>query len=484
MAVDYDLVVIGSTQEGIYAAKTAASLQARVALVSQHDTEYFDRSLIVNNSIGEIAQSNFYRQNSFFDLKLKTTISLAQARDWGIEVESTIKAQNSLAHLAAMGVDIIFGKGEFCRLPKLGFNVGNRKLRSRNFLLATGAKFVADLEDNLETNNYLTIDDIWLVKDLNNLPDNLVIIGSCPQSIELAQTLTRFNKNITLVISSARLLPQEDLEISRLIQAYLESAKITIITNAVITQIREIAGKKWLQAGDRAIETDEIIFANRRQPNIAGLNLAGVDVKYDAHRVIVNRKLQTTNPKIYACGDLIGGYSLPNIALHEVNLVLKNTLFIAQFQIDYCYLPWGIFTYPNFARVGINETQAKQKYGTKIYTVRQYFKTVAQSQITGETTGICKLILTPEGFILGCTIIGDRSTELIATIAWAIKHKIKLTNNLMKGFTETEFPYIYPSFSEIWQQAAIDFHRQKLERNPKLQNWLETWFNLRRDWQQ
>ncbi len=157
-------------------------------------------------------------------------------------------------------------------------------------------------------------------------------------------------------------------------------------------------------------------------------------------------------------------------------------MFISRFKIDYRYLPWGILTQPNLARVGITETQAKQEYGEEIYIVKQYFKNIARSQITGETNGLCKLILTQNGTFLGCTIIGDRASELISPIAWAMKHKIRLTNNLMKGITETEFPYIYPSFPEIWQQAATDFHRQKLQRNPKLLNWLETWFNLRRDW--
>ena len=487
MAVDYDLVVIGSSQEGIYAARTAASLQARVALVTQNDTEYLDREIIINNCIATIACWNFLRQNNPFYTESETIfnpISLTEARDWAIEVESTIKTQNSLTNLAASGVDVILGKGEFCRLPKLAFNVGKRKLRSRNFLLATGTKFIVESMDYIETTNCLTPNDIWQFKDSNNLPNNLVIIGGCSQSLELAQTLTRFDKNITLIVSQARLLPQEDIEISRFIQAYLEAEGIAIITDAVISQIREIEGKKWLQANDLAIETDEIIFANRRCPNVTGLNLAGIDIKYNANRLIVNHKLQTTNPKIYACGDLIGGYSLPNIALHEANIVLKNTLFLSRFKIDYRYLPWGILTQPNLARVGITETQAKGEYGEEIYIVKQYFKNIARAQITGETTGLCKLILTPEGIILGCTIIGDRASELINIIALAMKHKIKLTNNLMQGMTEVEFPYIYPSFAEIWQQAARDFHRQKLQRNPKLSNWLETWFNLRRDWSQ
>ncbi len=486
MAVDYDLVVIGSTQEGIYAAKTAATLQARVALVTQNDTEYSDRGIIINHSVGEIARWNFIRANHPFDIKsdIFNPITLTTAQDWAIEVESTIKTHNSLSHVAALGVDVILGKGEFCRLPKLAFNIGKRKLRSRYFLLATGAKFTVESTNNFETNVFFTLDDIWRLKNLNDLPDRLVIIGSYPQSLELAQTLSRFGKNITLIVESKCLLPLEDLETSQLIQAYLEAEGITILTNCTISQIKEINNQKWLQVGDHAIETDEIILANYRQPNITDLNLAGINVKYNAKQIIVNSKLQTTNPQIYACGDLIGGYSLPNIALHEANIVLKNTLFLSKFKINYFYIPWGILTQPNLARVGLTETKARQQYNGEIYIVKQYFKNIARSQITGKITGLCKLILNSDGTILGCTIIGDRATELINTIAVMIKHKIKLTDNLMQGMTETEFPYIYPSFAEILQKTAIDFHCQKLQRNSRWQNWLETWFNLRRDWKQ
>jgi pyruvate/2-oxoglutarate dehydrogenase complex dihydrolipoamide dehydrogenase (E3) component len=483
MAVDYDLVVIGNTQEGIYAARTAAALQARVALVTQSDTEQSDRD-IINSGISEIARWNFIRANHPFDFKsdLFEPITLTAARDWAMEVESGIEAQNSLSQLAAIGVDVILGKGEFVRLPKLAFNTPKRQLRSRYFLLATGAKFTLEFPDRFEINNFLTPDDLWQLNNLENLPERLVIIGNFPQSLELAQTLTRFGKNLTLVIEQQRLLPLEDLEISQLIQAHLEAEGIKILTNSAVSQIKEIDNKKWLQIGDRAIETDEIIFANYRQPEIANLNLAGVNVKYNNQRVVVNSKLQTTNSQIYACGDLIGGYSLPNIALSEANIVLKNTLFIPKFSINYHYLPWGILTQPNLARVGLTETQAKEQYDEEIYIVKQYFKNIARSQIMGETTGLCKSILTPDGIILGCTIVGDRATELISTIAVMMKHKIELTDNLMQGMTTTELPYIYPSCAEILHKIAADFHRQKLQKSDRWQNWLETWFNLRRDW--
>ena len=484
MAVDYDLVVIGSSWEGIYAAATAVSLQARVALVTQNEAGYLNWDMAMAHSVNEIGYWNDRGQKNPFATESETLfspISLTDARDWGKEVNSTLIAENSLANLAALGVDVIVGKGEFCRLPKLALNVGKRKLRSRNFLLATGANFIVEPIDDISEVNCLTFSDLWRLPDLSTLPDNLILVGGSPQSLELAQSLTRFGKKIVLVIKEQRILPQEERETSTLIQAQLEAERIEIITNATVTQVKVIDNKKWLQAGDRAIEAEEIIFTDYRQPNIEGLNLAGVDVKYNSQRVLVNRKLQTTNPKIYACGDLIGGYSLANISQYEVSIILKNTLFIPWFKTDYRYIPCGFFTAPNLARVGLTEAGAKINYGEDIYVVKQYFKSVAQAQIIGETTGFCKLIISQDGDILGCTLIGDRAQELISIIALFMKHKQKLTNNPMQGLTSIDFPALYPSFAEILQQAAANFYQQKLQRNPQLINRIETWFNFLKD---
>jgi pyruvate/2-oxoglutarate dehydrogenase complex dihydrolipoamide dehydrogenase (E3) component len=483
MAIDYDLVVIGSTAEGLYAAATAAHLQARVALVTQNDTGYLDNHRIINHSVTEIGRWNYQSaQNPFATQSevLSTPISFSEAINWGKGVNSNLIAENSLTTLAALGVDVIVGKGEFVRLPKLALNVGKRKLRSRSFLLAIGSNFIVEPIDGSSDINCLTVSDLWNL-DLSALPDNLTIVGNDPISLELAQNLARFGKKITLVVKQ-RILFQEDLDIAMLIQAQLEVEGIEIITAPQISQVKEIDHKKWLQAGDRAIETDEIIFTNYRQPNIEGLNLAGVNVKYDFNHVQVNHQLQTTNRNIYACGDLIGGYSLPNIAQYEVNLILKNTLFIPWYKADYSYIPWAVLTQPNLARVGLTEAQAKQQYGKDIYIVKQHFKSVTQAQILGATTGLCKLLVSKNGRILGCSLVCDRAAELIGTVALLMKQKIKLDSNPMKGLTSIDFPYINPSFAEIWQQVAVNFYRQKLQRNPKLLNRLETWFNLRRDW--
>ncbi|PSB08288.1 mercuric reductase [Pleurocapsa sp. CCALA 161] len=482
MAVDYDLVVIGSSWVGIYAAQKAVQLQARVALVTSCDDLFLPNDALVNNILSEVGCWNDRLANNPVT-KVSARVSLTAAKDCLNRVTSTIQTKNSLANLAALGVDVITGKGEFCRLPHLAFQTAQRKLRSRAFLLATGANYASEFVDQYGVNNYLTLRDLWQT-DLASLGQEIIIVGSDPAALELAQTLARFEKTITLVTAQSRILPLEDPEFALLLQAQLEAEGIKLYLNSPMSQIKTIDGQKWVQAGDRALSAEQIIIADARQPNIAGLNLAGVGVKYDRQRVYVNRKLQTTNPNIYACGDIIGGYSLPNFARYEANVILKNTLFFPWYRANYHALPWVISTQPNFARVGLTTQQAQQQYGDDLYLVTEYFADLERSPIGDYPTGMCKLLVRENGEIVGCSLISDRAEELITAIALMMQHQIKLESNPMRGLTSLSLPTTYLSQSEIWQRVWNNYYQQKLQRNPRLLNRLRSWCSLRKEWHQ
>jgi len=483
MAVDYDLVIIGSSAAGIYTASQAVHLQARVALVTQSNEPYLLTDQLISHELGKIGRLNNQLFESSFGLSKKLkSISLSSANNWLEDAKSEITARVSLSDLAALGVDVILGHGRFESQPQLEFQVNKRKLRSCNFLLATGTNICPRFSEQNNLEAYITLQDLNKI-DLSTLPNQIIIVGSNPTALELAQTLVRFERQITLVIESSRVLPQEDLDIAILIQAQLEAEGIKIFTNSPVSQIRQIKQQKWLQAGDRALSAGEIIITDQHQPNISGLNLAQANVKFNQLQVIVNQKLQTTNPHIYACGDLIGGYCLPNIAQYEASLVLKNTLLFPWFKADYLAQPWAVLTEPNLARVGLNEKQAKQKYSNSVYVINQYFKNHSSIQ-KSVNQEFCKLLVRENGEILGCSLVSEHSAELISLVALMIKHKIKLESNPLKGLSTLNIPTIYPSSIEILNQASNNFYQQKLSRNPKLLRRLRTWFSLRKNWHQ
>ncbi|MDY6781784.1 MAG: NAD(P)/FAD-dependent oxidoreductase [Cyanobacteriota bacterium] len=460
MPVEYDLVVIGDSFEGIYAATMAAYLDARVALViSEQPRTTGSAETIYLRTLSHIASRFQQREEEavlwdFPQPKMGKEI-WTKAAILAEEVIATLNAENSLETLAVLGVDILIGKGEFCRLPQQAFVVGHRRLRSRAYLLATGSvPFIPPLE-GLSKLGYLVPTDLWQTQNGDRAFQRIAILGDNPIAVELAQSLGYLGKEVFLLLQGDRILPAEDIEAAFLLQCQLEAEGIGIFSQASATQVRKIDAQKWIQGGNKAIEADEILVALGEVPDVEGLNLEGVGVKLRSRRIVTNSKLQTTNPQIYACGSLLGGYGLTHIARYEAEIAVKNALFLPRQTVDYRCIPLAIFTSPNLARVGMNEARARQQYGEAAVVVQSYYKSLPKALISGETTGFCKLVLHADGEILGAHFVGAQAAESIATVALAMQHRLDI-KAMLHHFS------VSPTFSEILQQVAIAQQRHRL----------------------
>ncbi|MFM2061122.1 MAG: hypothetical protein RLZZ507_792 [Cyanobacteriota bacterium] len=504
MKIDYDIVIIGSSIAGYEAALTATQLQAKVALVQPQVNYEFNYHYALSelanisqqcfdiNNLGIIAQnktiqnieSDIYLNQHINDTKIPEkpgcVYSYKRASLYAQGIAANLNQIKSLANLATQGVDVIIGRGKFQSFQQLGFAVNDRLLRARTYLLACGSRpRIPDIE-GLNTTGYLTLANIWQTlektKEKSNPPKNWVILGGLPQSIEIAQTLARLGFSVNLILNHPNVLSYLDPEISQLLIAQLEADGVKVFTQTIVTQVRQIEDKKWVQAGDKAIETDEILVAIGQQPNIEDLNLANVGVKWYPRRLVVNEKLQTTNRSIYACGDILGGYDIPNIANYEAKIAVKNALLFPRIAVNYSYIPWMISSQPMVTQVGLTEPQAKRRYGKKeVLVFKNYFKSITAAQIKNKITGICKLIVLENGKILGCSILGAEAGELINLVAFAMSENLKVENleNLAS---------VYPSFSEILAQTAGEWSKQRLNKNHILQEFLQSFFHFRRDW--
>ncbi|MDJ0579274.1 FAD-dependent oxidoreductase [Crocosphaera sp.] len=473
MSLDYDIVIIGNTLEAFFAASEAIKFNPRVALVlGDFNNEYWQEidSLIVNY-LTYIERHWHNLNNWYLNINLDSWLDFNQLKKWKNEVKEDIKQANNLEKLANLGVDIIEESGEFCRLPKLGFVLKNRTLRSRRYLLAMGSiSNISDIQ-GLKEVGYITPETL----DIDKLPDKLVILSQNALGIELAQQLNRLGKTITLIIEKSSILPQEDPDITQLIQAILEAEGINLLINCPVTQIRKIEGKKWIQAGNEAIEGDEIIIDNQTQFKIKELNLEGVKVKIEGNKIKTNNRLQTTNPNIYACGQAIGSYNLSNLACYEAGIAVKNAIFYPIFKTNYEHYLMRMLTNPMFSRVGLTETQAKQFYKEDLIIIKQNYKSLVKAKILDETTGFCKVITRRNGIILGCHIIGYQSDETINLIALAIQNKLKIQKIAQL------FP-LYGTTSEMLSQISQKWQEQKQQKNTLINNCLETLLFWRRKW--
>jgi pyruvate/2-oxoglutarate dehydrogenase complex dihydrolipoamide dehydrogenase (E3) component len=488
MPPDYNLVIIGGTAAARYAALTASRLKARVALIEPEEcSEDFLRHQTLLQVGWAAQQMRQVKQWGLPEGNLDPSgIQWAKATEWAQWVtEGQNEGTRSLSMLAASGVDVILGEGEFIRRPRLSFEVRGRSLRSRTYLVATGSRPAIPDIDGLAAAKPLTPNTFWSTPP--SLPAHIVIIGGELNALELAQTLVRLGYQVTLIIPGSRLLPHEDIEAARLLQACLESEGVQIFTQTPVIQVKWLDDKKWVQAGDRALEADEIVTTMQR-PQIDQLNLEAAGVKFTAKGIQVNSRLQTTNPQIYACGEALGGYSLPHLAQYEAAIALKNALFFPFAKTDYRTAPWTVFTEPQLARVGLTEAQVVQQFGKgqfgkdpfgkdqfdkNVVVLRQHFKTLAKAQICGETTGLCKLIVHRQGKILGAHLVGANASEAVGAIALAIRQNLKIT-------ALANLPMISPSWSEIVQQTAMEWEKRWGDRHPFQQNLMESWFNSRR----
>jgi len=230
---------------------------------------------------------------------------------WTAAAIESLEQGRSPAILGALGVDVITGGGEFCRLPKLGFVVQGRTLRSRHYLIATGARTVIPDIPGLAAAQMLTSENLWQTPERLQGIESLLILGGDPLAIALAQLFNRLGIQVMLVIEDSQLLPQEDPEVAALVLAILEAEGVGVLTQTAITQVRQLEGKNWVQAGTQALEADVILIATGQQPMVQGLNLEGIGVRCNAHGVWVNEKLQTTQSRIYACGSVLRGEAHP-----------------------------------------------------------------------------------------------------------------------------------------------------------------------------
>lgn len=479
MTVDYDLIILGGAAVGRYAAARAVEWGARVALIEPPAPMSLASALLyqtlveLNFSVRRQAWLHQWREAESSANQTDSLVSWATLQQWVKKQAEAIEISNvplnSLSWLAAQGVEVISEAGAFHPRPQLGFSITGRSLRARRYLLAPASCPTVPQIAGLSTIPWSTFDSL-AAQNWQTLPEHLLILGNDPRGIALAQALSRLGTQITLITTAACLLPAEDGEAALLIQAQLEAEGIMVLTQTEVTQIKQIDDRIWIQAGNQAIETTGIFLATPPQLHLASLNLEAAGVKWLPRRIVVNRKLQTTHPRIYACGEGLGGYTNPALDRHEADIALRNALFLPMHSVDYRAVPTAVSTDPQLVRIGLTEAQARTTYGNRVQAVKQLLNGLPKSQIH-QDTGFCKLVTLESGEILGAHCLGPEASEWIGAIALAMQHSVKLP-------ALARSPHLSPTLAEVIQHAAQNW--QAHTRPEWQRELLETWFNFTR----
>ncbi len=459
MKCKYDVIIIGATLEGIRSAKFASKLGARVALIVDVD---FDspcaQRYIFNQLQNQLLSSAYFHHRREI-----------------VEETKTLIIQQYLPELQTLEVDLIFSSFDFVNHQKsLSIKTNQDILVANRYLLATSS-FLSSYSTikGIDQVGYLRGYDIFQQYDLNDFYDDIVIIGEDAIAFNLATILSQANKKVTLLTESNFLLPQEEKEISFLIQSQLEVRGVKIYNNCDISQVKSIDNRKWIQAGDKAIDTEEIILTNsylKTKINPDNLSLKQTGINLYQGKIVVNNRLQTYHPKIYSCGNLLGGYNLPTLSALEGEIALKNALFFPLEKIDYSFIPYTLQTNPSITRIGYTESQAKNIYGDLISTIKVNTDFISFATLENQV-GLLKIILNNDKKIIGCHLWGNYGQNLIPIFSLLIKnHKTIYELFQIKVLDDTS-QKIIEQIKEEWQ---------KINQNQFRIDFLQTWFIWKR----
>jgi pyruvate/2-oxoglutarate dehydrogenase complex dihydrolipoamide dehydrogenase (E3) component len=382
-----------------------------------------------------------------------------------------LETQHHPALLAAMGIDTIVGMGKFRLQPHLGFDIDGRFIRAKAYLIATGSIPAHPQIPGLEEIDYLTIDRLTEVAE-NPIPQHWAIIGTETIGVELAQTLARLGCQVTLLIETEQILPHEDRKFANYMQAQLEADGVRIYLVTTVMAVMQNGISKLVILDSESIAVDEIFIALPERPLIEPFNLAEVGVAYDRKGISIDSKLRTSNPKIYACGsvcgNVLGGYRSDSLTQSEAKVAVHNALSWRKTKVNYNNynsFPWAIYTEPPLARVGMKIDEVIQSKRKDIIILEQYFKNCHQAILNNTNTGLCQIIATHKGDILGAAIVGQNAPELIQILALAIQHKLKITDLKI-------FPSLSLSYNELIDLTIEEWYKYQRNKNIQQGSWL------------
>jgi pyruvate/2-oxoglutarate dehydrogenase complex dihydrolipoamide dehydrogenase (E3) component len=471
----YNLVVIGAGTAGLVTAAGAAGLGAKVALI--------ERDLMGGDclNVGCVPSKALIR----------AARAAAQVRDAaqfgihippGVQVEfpcvmermrrlrSGISPHDSARRFRDLGVDVFFGSARFT--GKDTVEVDGNMLRFAKAVIATGARAAELPVPGLKEAGYLTNETVFT---LTELPRRLAVIGAGPIGCELAQAFARFGSQVYLIEALHGILPKEDREAAEVIHRALLRDGIQLLCCGQDLRVSTDAGGKRLtvdsHGGHYDLTVDEILVAGGRATNVEGMGLDEAGVAYDKKGVKVNDRLQTTNSRIYAAGDVCSKYQFTHAADALARIVIQNALFFGRARASALVMPWCTYTDPELAHVGLYEHEAQER-GLAVRTLTQDLTDVDRALLDSEAEGFVKVLVGVKGDrILGATIVAAHAGELISEVTLAMVGGLGL-----KTIAKTIHPY--PTQAEAIKKLGDAYNRTRL--TPRVKWFFEKWLSMTR----
>jgi len=459
----YHLVVLGAGTAGLVTAAIGAALGAKVALVERHlmGGDCLNSGCVPSKALIRSARAAAQcRDAASFGIHLssKPETDFATVMERVRRLRSGISHHDSARRFKELGVDVFIGDAKFTGPASV--SVGGAALNFRSAVIATGARPAIPSIPGLADSGYLTHESVFA---LTKLPASLAIIGGGPIGCEIAQSFARLGSRVILIESEAHFLPREDSDAAEILRKSLERDGIEIRLAAQIESVKTQCDSRRITVrspnGSSEIEVEHIFVGAGRTPNIESLDLNLAGVKSDPTSGIgVNDALQTSNPRIYAAGDVCLPFKFTHAADFAARIVVQNALFsfFPKKKFSSLIIPWCTYTDPEIAHVGAYPKQLT-KQGIAFDTITQRMSQVDRAILDGETEGFVKIHVSADGrgTILGATIVASHAGDMISQITQAMVRRIPLG-----AISLVVHPY--PTQAEAIRKAADQCNKRRL----------------------
>ena len=448
-----DLCVIGAGSGGLAVAAGAAQMGAEVVLVERGimGGDCLNFGCVPSKSLLAAARiADLWRRGAGLGIAYaRPRIDFAAVADSVQRVIAEIAPNDSAERFEGLGVRVLRAEARFTS-PRT-VHAGGVEIRPRRFVIATGSQPAVPPIPGLDDVPYLTNETVFANHDL---PEHLIVIGGGPIGIEMAQAHRRLGARVT-VLDVGPLLPRDDPELSAILAGRLSSEGIVVRPGIEIADIgrTEKTVAVRLASGER-ISGSHLLVAAGRRPTIEGLDLAAAGIAATAQGITVDARLRTTNRRVFAIGDVVGGPQFTHVALYHAGIVIRNALFRIPAKVEYRALPWVTYTDPELAQVGLTEAAARA-IGQAPRVLRWPFGENDRAQTERETEGVVKVVTRGNGRILGASILGAGAGDLILPWALAISRGLRIG-----ALANLIVPY--PTRGEASKRAAGSYYTPTL----------------------
>jgi len=465
---DRNVVVIGAGSAGLVTSYIAAAVKAKVTLIERHKMggDCLNTGCVPSKALIRSAKlvSHISRSKEFGIRSASADFDFADVMERIQSVIGRIEPHDSVERYSKLGVDCLKGTAKITSpwIVEVALEDGSTKtLTTKNIVIAAGARPFVPPIPGLRESDPWTSDTVW---NLRTLPKRLVVLGGGPIGCELAQCFARLGSKVSQIEMLPRIMIREDPEFSEMVADRFRAEGVEVLVNHKAKEVRRENGETIVvvehEGREKRIACDAILCAVGRVANTEGYGLEELGIPTTQQKTVeVNEFLETLYPNIFACGDVAGPYQFTHTASHMAWYCAVNGLFgkFRKFRVDYSVIPWATFTEPEVARVGLNETEAKEKKiacEVSVYGLDDLDRAIAD----GEAHGMVKVLTRPgTDRILGATIGGEHAGDLIAEFVMAMKHGIGL--NKILGTIHT-----YPTLAEANKYVAGVWKRSRVTR--------------------